>query len=143
MSDRNIINLKLPMRASQKSRIIAIVAAVLLIAVLFVENFCLGFDCVYMGASIFVFVGISYVLRFFSDIFTDMFAGLLAASLGAFAEAIIISIAINSIFDCRFDKNFGTLFFFCYCFCLLFMVIMLMWKERRKEERKNTSVDNG
>jgi hypothetical protein len=91
------------MRASQKSRIIAMVAAVLLIAVLFVESFCLDFDCVYMGVSIFVFVGISYVLRFFSDIFSDMFAGLLAASVGAFAEAIIISIAINSIFDCKFE----------------------------------------
>ena len=134
MSDRNIINLKLPMRASQRSRIIAIVAAVLLIAVLFVENFCLDFDCVYMGVSIFVFVGISYVLRFFSDIFTDMFASLLAASLGAFVEAVITSVVINSIFDCKFDKNFGTLFFFCYCFFLLSMVFMLMRNERRKEK---------
>ena len=119
------------------------VAAVLLIAVLFVENFCLDFDCVYMTIPIFAFVGMSFVLHFFFGNFTDMFASLLAASLAAFPEAIITSIAINSILGCKFNKNFGMLFFFCYCFCLLFMVFMFMWKERRKEERKYSSIDVG
>ena len=99
MSNRNIIKLRLPMQASQRSRIIAMVAALLLIAVLFVENFCLDFDCVYMAISLFAFVGMSFVLHFFFGIFTDMFASLLAASLAAFPEAIITSIAINSILD--------------------------------------------
>ena len=113
------------------------VAAILLIAVLFVENFCLDFDCAYMGASIFVFVGISYVLRFLSDIFTDAFTSLFASSFGAFPEAIIISIAINSIFDCKFDKNFGTLFSFVTVFA---RCLWSLYSFGKKDAKKNEKI---